>query len=223
MRDLSDDPVVAARGPALGYGRRAVVTGVDFEVGAGERLAILGPNGGGKTTLIRAITGELAPMAGELTVARRVGLVAQTERSRLDYPVSALDVALMGTIPNLPWWRLPGRADRERALDALRAVGLGDRARATFGDLSGGQRQRVLLARALVQEAEILMLDEPYRGLDLESTAILDALVDDLADRGVAVLVATHDLGRAQRWDRVLVVDGRQEAFGAPDAVLAAR
>jgi manganese/iron transport system ATP-binding protein/manganese/zinc/iron transport system ATP- binding protein len=109
-----------------------------------------------------------------LRAPERVGVVPQTDRSRLDFPVSALDVALMGTLSTLPWWRRPGRADRTRAANALDAVGLGDRTDATFGRLSGGQRQRVLIARALVQGARLLLLDEPYTGLDRDRVLCLD-------------------------------------------------
>jgi len=164
----------------------------------GERLAIIGPNGAGKTTLLRAMLGELAPMRGSLRIATRCGVVPQTERSRLDYPVSALDVALMGSLSHLPWWRRPGRAERHAALDALDAVGLRELAGETFGELSGGQRQRVLVARGLVQEAGLLLLDEPFSGLDSDSAERLEQLIAELAAGGRGVIVATHDLEQAR-------------------------
>src|SRR5205085_10666504 len=108
------------------YGGPPVLRDVDFSAHAGQRIAVLGPNGGGKTTLFRTLLGELRPSAGTLTAPARIGVVPQTERSRLDFPVSALDVALMGTISTLPWWRRPGRADRRRARQALADVGLAD-------------------------------------------------------------------------------------------------
>jgi ABC-type Mn2+/Zn2+ transport system ATPase subunit len=146
--------------------------------------------------------------------------VPQTERSRLDFPVSALDVAAMGAISRLPWWRRPGRRERAQALEALDAVGLADQARATFGDLSGGQRQRVLLARALVQDARVLLLDEPFSGLDTRSGELVMGLLDDLAAEGRAVLIATHDVEQARAWDLVLCLNGVQVAFGAPAETL---
>src|SRR5204862_238190 len=109
---------------AAGYGRVPAVENVSFEVDSGQRVALLGPNGGGKTTLLRALLGELRPMRGTVVVRGRCGSVPQTERSRLDYPVSALDVVLMGALSRLPWWRRPGRKERQAALAALEHVGM---------------------------------------------------------------------------------------------------
>jgi ABC-type Mn2+/Zn2+ transport system ATPase subunit len=212
--------LIEAEGLAVGYGGPPAIDGVSFALRAGERLALLGPNGGGKTTLMRALLGELRPLAGALAVHGRCGTVPQTERTRLDYPVSALDVATMGALSRLPWWRRPGREDRRGAAGALARVGLGDRAGATFGELSGGQRQRVLIARALVQEAEVLLLDEPFSGLDNTSAAALERLIAELAGEGRGIVVATHDLDQARRSDAVLCLNRHQIAAGAPAEVL---
>ena len=130
--------LVEARGLVAGYGGRPAIAGLTFSVDAGERVALIGPNGGGKTTLLRTLLGELPPLAGELQIRARCGSVPQTQRSRLDFPVTALDVALMGTLALLPWWRRPGREERRTALDALEAVGLGGLHQSSFGELSGG-------------------------------------------------------------------------------------
>jgi ABC-type Mn2+/Zn2+ transport system ATPase subunit len=212
--------LVRTEGLAAGYGATPVLTDVSFALHAGERMAVLGPNGGGKTTLLRVLLGELAPVAGTLTAPARFAVVPQTERSRLDFPVSALDVALMGSISTLPWWRRPGRAQRRSARAALEAVGLGQQADATFGDLSGGQRQRVLVARALVQDARVILLDEPFTGLDAPSADRLEALLAALAAEGRGVMIATHDVDQARGWDSVLCLNGRQVAFGPPEATL---
>ncbi|HSD78539.1 MAG TPA: metal ABC transporter ATP-binding protein [Solirubrobacteraceae bacterium] len=217
---MSAAALVRADGLALGYGGRPVLRDVTFEARAGDRIAVLGPNGGGKTTLFRALSGELAPLEGALARPARSAIVPQTERSRLDFPVSALDVALMGAVSRLPWWRRPGHADRRAARAALARVGLGPLADRTFGDLSGGQRQRVLVARALVQDAPVLLLDEPFSGLDSASADLLEGLLRDLAGEGRALLVATHDVEQAQAWDLVLCLNGRQVAFGPPAATL---
>jgi ABC-type Mn2+/Zn2+ transport system ATPase subunit len=205
---------------AAGYGRIPVIEEVTFEVGSGQRLALLGPNGGGKTTLLRVLLGELRPMRGSVEIRARAATVPQTERSRLDFPVSALDVALMGALPRLAWWKRPGGADRRLAREALERVGVAGRADDTFGDLSGGQRQRVLIARGLVQDAELLLLDEPFSGLDVPAAQSLESLIAELAREGRGIVIATHDLRQARRWDSVLCLNHRQIAFGSPDEVL---
>jgi len=212
--------LIEAEGLAAGYGGTPAISEVGFTLQAGQTLALLGPNGGGKTTLLRALLGELRPLAGRLAVTARCGSVPQTERSRLDYPVSALDVATMGALSGLPWWRRPGRSEREAAATALARVGLGELAGETFGRLSGGQRQRVLIARALVQDAGVLLLDEPFSGLDRPSSEGLEALIGDLAAEGRGVVLATHDLEQARACDLVLCINRRQVACGEPAGVL---
>ncbi len=214
------EALIVADALAVGYGGRPVLDAVKFAVRRGERVGVLGPNGGGKTTLLRALLGELRPVAGTLAVGGRCGSVPQTERSRLDFPVSALDVVLMGALGRLPWWRRPGRTERRDALAALERVGLRERASDTFGELSGGQRQRVLVARSLLQDADAVLFDEPFTGLDAPSAAALTELIDVLAGEGRAVLVATHDVGQTLAWDAVLCLNRRQVAHGAPEATL---
>jgi ABC-type Mn2+/Zn2+ transport system ATPase subunit len=217
---MPGEPLIEAKDLAAGYDGRAAISGVEFSLHEGERMALLGPNGGGKTTLLRAILGELPPLAGSLRVMPRCASVPQTERSQLDYPVSALDVAAMGALSRLPWWRRPGRSDREAARESLERVGLGELADVTFGRLSGGQRQRVLIARSLVQEARVLLLDEPFSGLDRPSAERLEELIAALAAEGHGVVIATHDLEQARRWDRVLCLNRAQVACVPSDEVL---
>jgi ABC-type Mn2+/Zn2+ transport system ATPase subunit len=208
--------LLEVRDLAAGYGGPPVLTRISFDLRAGETVGVLGPNGGGKSTLFRALLGELEPSSGAIALRGRVGFVPQTERSRLDYPVSALDVALMGTLSRVPWWRPLGRHERHHALDALDRVGLAGLAHEQFGELSGGQRQRVFVARALVQDAPILLLDEPFSGVDRPSAEVLTRLIDALAAEGRGLLIATHDLEQAREWDRVLCLNRRQIAFGDP-------
>lgn len=205
---------------AASYGGPLALEGVTFAVRPGQRIGVLGPNGGGKSTLFRVLTDELEPVRGSVRVNARCGTVPQTERSRLDYPVSALDVALMGTLARLSWWRRPGRSERRRALAALDTVGLRDLASMSFGELSGGQRQRVMVARALVQEAELLLLDEPFAGVDKPSAAKIMSLIDELANQGKGIMIATHDIDQVREWDRVLCLNKRQVAFGPPATTL---
>ena len=195
------------------------ITGVEFAVAAGELVAVLGPNGGGKTTLFRAVLDELAVSAGTIRRGGAIAYVPQTERARLDYPVSALDVALMGTYSRVPWYRPISGAERRAALSALDRVGLAPQAANSFGELSGGQRQRVLIARALAQDAPILLLDEPLSGVDRPSATLVLGVLDELRREGRAVLIATHDITQARRFDRVLCINRAQIAFGPPSAL----
>ena len=196
------------------------LTGVTFDACGGEVVAVLGPNGGGKSTLFRALLGELPHRRGSVELAGRPAYVPQTERARLDFPVSALDVALMGAYGRTPWFRRLGRSDRAAARAALARLGLEAEAGERFGALSGGQRQRVLIARALVQDAPVLLLDEPLSGVDAVSAARIEALFAELRGEGRVLLVATHDARQARAWQRVLCLNRAQVAYGAPADVL---
>ena len=217
MRDLT---LLIVDDLSAGYGGPPVIRDVTFALEPGERVAVLGPNGGGKSTLFRVLLGELTASAGTIAGPPRFAYVPQTERSRLDYPVTALDVALMGTLASRRWWLPVGRHERHRALAALDRVGLHEQADAMFGELSGGQRQRVLAARALVQDAPVFLLDEPFSGVDVTSAELLSSLLDELAAEGRGLLIATHDLDQATRWDAVLCLNGRAVAFGRPRETL---
>ena len=205
---------------AAGYGGEPVLEHVSFEAQAGQSVCVLGPNGGGKTTLFRVLLGELEPTAGQVDLSGRPAYMAQTERTRLDFPVTALDVALMGTLAAGRWWLPPRRAERDAAAGALERVGLTDVAGTRFGELSGGQRQRALLARTLVQDAPVLLLDEPLSGVDPASGSLIAGVFDELRSEGRALLVASHDVESARSFDLVLCLNRHQVAFGAPAETL---
>jgi ABC-type Mn2+/Zn2+ transport system ATPase subunit len=213
-------PAIVVEGLSAGYGGQPVLDDVQFSAEPGRSVCVLGPNGGGKTTLFRVLLGELEPASGRVELSGRPAYMAQTERTRLDFPVTALDVALMGTLARGRWWLPPRRADRDAASAALARVGLTDQAGIRFGELSGGQRQRALLARALVQDAQVLLLDEPLSGVDPASATLISSLFGELRAEGRTLLVASHDVESARSFDLVLCLNGRQVAFGAPAATL---
>jgi ABC-type Mn2+/Zn2+ transport system ATPase subunit len=214
------EPAVQVDGLSAGYGGPAVLREVSFAVERGRTVCVLGPNGGGKTTLFRVLTGELDSLIGAVQVAGRPAYVAQTERTRLDFPVSAFDVALMGSLAQGRWWLPPRRPQRDAANRALERVGLAAQADFAFGELSGGQRQRALLARSLVQDARVLLLDEPLSGVDPASAQLIDAVFNQLRTEGKTLLVSSHDVESARGFDLVLCLNGRQVAFGPPAEVL---
>ena len=211
---------ISVDGLAAGYDGAPVLTDVSFRAAPGQSVCVLGPNGGGKTTLFRVLLGELAPAAGTIELSGRPAYVAQTERTRLDFPVTALDVAVMGTLAQGRWWLPPTRADRRAAHAALDRVGLAGQAGIRFGELSGGQRQRALLARALVQDAPVLLLDEPLSGVDPASATLISGVFQELRADGRTLLVASHDVESARAFDLVLCLHGRQVAFGPPASTL---
>ncbi|MFF2372117.1 metal ABC transporter ATP-binding protein [Agromyces sp. NPDC058110] len=204
------------------------VSELDFTVSPGEAVALIGPNGAGKSTLLRGVLG-LVPLTGgrmrlggeladgDATHADHgmVGFLPQTMEFDVDFPISLEQVVMQGRYRRLGLLRWPGRADRDAVRTALDTVGLTEQAGKRFGSLSGGQRQRGLLARALAADPRLLLLDEPFNGLDQPNR---DALVDTvrrLKQSGVAVLVSTHDLDLAQQvCDSVLLLNKRQTAFG---------
>jgi manganese/iron transport system ATP-binding protein/manganese/zinc/iron transport system ATP- binding protein len=211
---------VTAHALSAGYDGTSVLTDLNFTIPTGQRVALLGPNGGGKSTLIRTLSGELDAISGSFQISGRVGLVPQGDSGRLDWPATALDVAICGTLDSLPWWRRPGRAQRIAAAQALESVGLAQSANVRFGDLSGGQRRRARIAAAMAGGGDVLLLDEPFAGLDAVSADQLEDLLSKLAGEGRTLLIATHDLEQAKSWESVLCLNGHQVAFGAPDSVL---
>ena len=203
----------------VAFNGRPALADVSFSVPAGSLVGVLGPNGAGKTTLLRALLGEL-PHSGRAHLSGRPGYVPQHTVPHEAFPIDALGVVLMGRYPRLGWLRRPGAADRDTALALLDQVGLRDHARRQFSDLSGGQRQRVLVARALAQEGDVLLLDEPFTGVDAVSHDRLLEVLRAQAAAGSTVLMTTHDVGEAGRvCDRLLVLNRELVAEGPTEAV----
>jgi len=233
MPDIQINPVIApyaldVQGVSAGYNGKLAIEDVSFSVAKGKRVALIGPNGAGKSTLFRAIVGLLPLRTGEICIEgeqsaaarEQAAYVPQTEDVDWSFPVSVLDVVVMGLARRVGWLRLPGRQHRELARVALDRVGMADYARRQIGELSGGQKRRVFIARALAQGAHILLLDEPFTGVDHPSQHTLFGILDDLQAEGVTALVATHDLNTvARHFDELLVLNRRAIAYGTPDQV----
>jgi manganese/zinc/iron transport system ATP- binding protein len=203
----------------VAFGGRPALSDVSFSVPAGSLVGVLGPNGAGKTTLLRALLGEL-PHSGRASVHGRTGYVPQHTAPHEGFPVDALGVVLMGRYPRLGWLRRPGAADREVALGLLDHVGMREDASRQFSELSGGQRQRVLVARALAQEGDVLLLDEPFTGVDAVSHDTLLDVLRSHAASGATVLMTTHDVGEAGRvCDRLLILNRELVAEGPTESV----
>jgi manganese/iron transport system ATP-binding protein len=218
-------------GVAAAYGREPVLEGVNGVVEPGGAVALIGPNGAGKTTLIKAILGLVPLVGGRIEVlgttpeeARPgVAYVPQAEALDAAFPVSVLQVVLMGRYRRIGWGRRPGRIDKAVARAALEEVGLLHRAGDRLGLLSGGQRQRVLLARAVAQEARLLLLDEPFTGVDATTTDAVLGVLRRLRETGVAVVMSTHDLSVAHlACDDACLLNRHQVAFGPVEEALTA-
>jgi manganese/iron transport system ATP-binding protein len=211
------------------FGSLIAAKNVTLQLPRGARYALIGPNGAGKTTLIKAILGLVPVVRGSITVLgkapaaarREVAYVPQADTLDAEFPVSVGQVALMGRYPRVGWVRRPGPADRAAAANALEEVGLAELAGARFGTLSGGQRQRALLARAIAQEARLLLLDEPFNGIDATSEELLLAALGRLKAGGAAVLMSTHDLALAHlACDEVCLLNHHQFGFGPVKSTL---
>jgi ABC-type Mn2+/Zn2+ transport system ATPase subunit len=197
----------------LGYGRRVVLSDLSFEIPEGDFLGLVGPNGAGKTTILRAILGSLKPMSGGVTVAPglRFGYVPQRDSVDYGFPLKVTDVVLMGRYDRIGLGKRPTADDRARAIQALGHVGIAHLADQQLSALSGGQKQRTLIARALVGEPSILVLDEPTNGMDLVSTTQILSLVRELHERDrITVLMVSHALNEVANYvDRIaLTLEG---------------
>ena len=223
------EKAIQVRNLDVAYDRRLVVEDVTFSVPGGAMVGIIGPNGGGKSTLLKAVLGLVPQARGTVEVLERpvnrgvrqlVGYVPQREDVDWNFPVSAFDVVMMGRVPSMKLLRRPTAHDKELAWEALSTVGMEKYADTRIGEFSGGQQQRIFLARALAQEAEVLLLDEPVSGVDAPSQHEIFDLLRSLKEAGKTVIVATHDLSCvAERFDLALLLNKRVVAFGRPEEV----
>ncbi len=221
-------PAIEVEDLTVAYGDRPALWDVDLAVPSGTLMAIVGPNGAGKTTLIRAVLGLVRPAAGDVRVfgrpydeqRRLVAYVPQRGSVDWDFPTNVLDVVTMGRYGALGWLRRPGGTEREAALRALRQVGMEGYARRQISQLSGGQQQRVFLARALVQDAEVYLMDEPFQGVDATTERAIVTLLQELRGQGRTVVAVHHDLQTvAEYFDSVTLLNVRRIASGRVDDV----
>ena len=199
-----------------------------MHLAAGERIAVVGPNGAGKSTLFKVIAGILRPSSGTVQVSGSrsdrhvcIAYIEQHANTNARFPATVEDVVAMGRVARVRYFRYPGRRDRAIVADAMERVAITALRRRQVGELSGGQRRRMFIARALAQEAEIMLLDEPYAGLDAEASHQLTGTLDAVGE-SMAVMVATHDLRVAEHLGRVMLLNRRLIAAGAPQDVLVA-
>lgn len=220
---------ISVKDLTLAYREKPVLWDIDLDVPQGVLMAIVGPNGAGKTTLIKAILGLLKPAAGTIEILGKpinnvrhlVGYVPQRSSVDWDFPTTALDVVMMGRYGALGWFKRPGRADKELAMQALEDMGMGDFANRQINQLSGGQQQRVFLARALVQDAGIYFMDEPFVGVDAATEKAIVTILKTLREKGKTVLVVHHDLQTVTEYfDWAFLMNVRQIALGPVKEVL---
>jgi ABC-type Mn2+/Zn2+ transport system ATPase subunit len=216
--------LVRFEGVTLGYGRHTILSELAFALREGDFLGLVGPNGAGKTTVLRALLGTLAPQRGSVVRAPglRFGYVPQRDQVDYNFPLRVLDVVLMGRYDRIGLGRRPGADDRRRALASLEHVGMAELAERQLKDLSGGQKQRTLIARALVGEPNVLVLDEPTNGMDLVSTTQILGLVRELHERdGLTVIMVSHALNEVANYvERIALVVNGGFRIGGVDEIM---
>lgn len=223
-------PSVEVTNVTVAFDGRTVLRDINWTVPAGHLAAIIGPNGGGKSTLLRTIVGRVRPTRGHVRIfgqdvsRHRTALAYLPQNEEIDwnFPIRTIDVVLQGRLGRgVRWWRPVDQRDRQRALEALERVRLRSEAMRPIGDLSGGQRQRALLARALLQDASLILFDEPATGLDATAQHDLLDIMKELRDEGRTVITTTHDLDcLTDGFDNVLCIRGEVICQGHPREVL---
>jgi manganese/zinc/iron transport system ATP- binding protein len=219
---------VSVRHLSVAYDRKPVLQNIHYDTPEGDLIGIIGPNGAGKSTLIKSILGLLPLANGEINIYGKpyakqrhlVGYVPQRESVDWDFPTDAFDVVLMGRYGKLGWFRRPTAKDREIAMACLQKVGMDALAHRQISQLSGGQQQRVFLARALAQDAQIYLMDEPFAGVDAATEKSIMQVLHELKQQQKTVLIVHHDLQTVHAYfDSVLLLNLRKIASGPTDEV----
>ncbi len=229
--NISDGNAVRTEDLVVRYDSFVALEGVTLQLHFGEALGIIGPNGSGKSTLLKTVAGLLRPSAGDLCVLGTkpqrlapgsIAYVPQVESVDWTFPATVWDVVSMGRFSRLPFWQRFRAQDRDVVLHALDVVNMTNLADRHIANLSGGQQQRVFVARAIAQQPELLLLDEPTTGVDAETERALSRVVRDLVAQGLPVMMTTHDLDNVNAWfDRLMVLDRKVLAIGNPSEVVA--
>jgi len=224
----SDDLAIHVEDLTAAYRDMPVLWDIDLNVPQGVLMAIVGPNGAGKTTLIKCILGLVEPAAGHVRIfgkeyadnRKLVGYVPQRGSVDWDFPTTVIDVVMMGRYGALGWVKRPGKPEREMAAEALEKVGMADFAGRQISQLSGGQQQRVFLARALVQDASVYFMDEPFQGVDVTTEKAIITILRQLREDGKTVVVVHHDLQTVNEYfDWVTLLNVRRIASGPVEEV----
>jgi manganese/iron transport system ATP-binding protein len=221
-------PAISVENLSAGYGNTAVIEHVSFELQSGRRLAVVGPNGAGKSTLLKSLAGLIAPMAGSVRIhghgpCRHICIAYVPQRNALDwrFPMTLTDFVMLGRVRRIGPLRMPSAQDRRKVRDALAEVELAPYAHRQIEALSGGQQQRLFIARALAQQAELILFDEPLVGLDMHTHREVLNLIAALASRDVTVLMSLHDLSVASsRFHKILLLKREVLGFGDPKDIL---
>jgi len=227
-------PIIRFSHATFGFPGVIALKDITLGIAEGEFVGIIGPNGSGKTTLCKAVLGLMRPLEGSLKIfdcsceklrchhRARIGYLPQKGRLDQNFPITVLETVMMGRYGALGLFRRPAKQDREIALQALANVGMQDHRDTALGHLSSGQQQRVLIARALAQQPQVLLLDEPTTGIDITTQhSVLDLVRRLHRDLGLTVLLVTHDINMIrQQVDRLVLLKTRLFAAGAPEAVL---
>jgi ABC-type Mn2+/Zn2+ transport system ATPase subunit len=213
---------------SIGYGEKIIMRDLSFQVPHGARVAVVGPNGAGKSTLFKALVGILPLQSGRILIHGEslgthkdcVAYIPQREDVDWRFPVTVSDVVMMGRFGQMGWLNQPSKADKQLVRKSMEQMGIGDLANHSIGQLSGGQQQRAFLARAIAQEPHILLMDEPFTGVDMTTQEATLNLLDHLRSQHVTAIVSTHDLNlAASRFDLVLLINHKLIAYGAPQEV----
>jgi ABC-type Mn2+/Zn2+ transport system ATPase subunit len=214
----------------IGYGQKIILKDLSFQIPHGARVAVVGPNGAGKSTLFKALVGLLPLQSGQILIHGEslgahkdcVAYIPQREEVDWKFPVTVNDVVMMGRYGQKGWLSRASKQDKEIVKNSLEKMGIANLAHQSIGQLSGGQQQRAFLARAISQEPHILLMDEPFTGVDVTTQETTLNLLDHLRDQEVTTMISTHDLNlAASRFDFVLLLNHRLIAFGTPSQVFA--